>query len=137
MCKNDILFILIFFSFSICFSFFCDALFVYKYRVSQTGLVSCVTNRHIREWPFNTGGGGGGWTFGGIECFLPKEGVNIFFRSWRWVKKCHASLASIFNKCYKKVVFMKNNWIWVYKIWAQGGLTFFTCWRGLCVGFLN
>ncbi len=39
--------------------------------------------------------------------FLEDElGLNIF----------HASLANIFNKCHNKVIFIKNNGIWVYKI---------------------
>ncbi len=51
-------------------------------------------------------------------------------------------MANIFNKCHKEVVFMKNNWIWVYKIWAwergwvfyalKGGLIFLHMQMGGC-----
>ncbi len=45
-------------------------------------------------------------------------------RPWRRsrVNCVHSSLANIFNKCYIKIVFMKNNWIWAYIKYELGDL---------------
>ncbi len=58
-----------------------------------------------REWPFNTGRErelgkwGGGWNILG-----PRGFEFLFIPHWQ----------TIFNKCYKRAVFMKDNRIWVY-----------------------
>ncbi len=67
-----------------------------------------------REWPSNIGRGRGVSKICrvGIWWRRAKEGGDFF----------HASLANIFNKCYKKAVFIfkKQLNLGIYKIWAQG-----------------
>ncbi len=69
----------------------------------------------LREWLFNTDGEGSEH-FWGLDFLGPMMGLNFCSDTEGWVEFFHASLASIFNK---------NNWIWVYKIWARGGVEFF------------
>ncbi len=43
-----------------------------------------------------------------------------------------ASLANIFNKCYKKAIFMKSNWIWVYIKYELDGVGYFHIYERGC-----
>ncbi len=78
----------------------------------------------LREWLFNTLGRGELGEGGGLELFFDQRGrFEIFFQTLKggcWIF-LHASLANRFYKWEKKAVFIfKNNWIWIYKIWAWG-----------------
>ncbi len=75
----------------------------------------------IRERPFNTGGGCW-WTFRWWNMFWDKGGVGWIFQTLKKeVIFLHTLMANILNKCHKKAVFTKNNWIWIYKISARWG----------------
>ncbi len=57
----------------------------------------------VREQLFIIGRVGGGREKWGVGFYWDQQGGVIFF---------YASIANIFNKCYKKAVFMINNSIW-------------------------
>ncbi len=73
---------------------------------------------------------------GGKFCFMPHwKHIWIFFRHWwRGLKDVHASLPDIFNKCYKRAVFLKIIIVfWKIYIKVLGGVgrwvNIFTCLR--------
>ncbi len=84
---------------------------------------------HIFLWNSNlilAGGRGFFYGGGGGEIFGPRVGAEYFFKPSKGVDFFQASLEYIFNKCYKKTVFVKNNWILgTYKIWTSGWWGFF------------
>ncbi len=61
----------------------------------------------------------------GVGIYFGQMRVWFFFRLERGGIELFSCLTeNIFNKCHKKAVFMKNNWIWVNKI-ARAGVDFF------------
>ncbi len=63
----------------------------------------------LGEQMFHTGRGEVGLEkIGVVEIFLTKERDLNFFQTLKGVKFFHASPANIFNKCYKKAVFIKK-----------------------------
>ncbi len=65
---------------------------------------------------------GSGKLWGGGILGGPKRRSGSFFRPWwRGVDFFFITHWQTFViKCNKKAVFVKNNWIWVFKIWARG-----------------
>ncbi len=70
------------------------------------------------------------WKKLGSVCLILAGWIDFFFRPLGW--NYYASLANISINIIKKTAFMKNNWIWVYKMWARRkGGEFFMHSRGV------